>query len=220
MAKNEARKTSPKKGHPIESKDRIVDAALSIFISEGAAFTRLNEVAKVAKVPAPLIHYYFKNVEDLHYEVILRVQYDLYDFNVKAAERETQPTLKKMEIYLNGPLLWASKRPDYFNIWLYFYYMASRSVRFSELYEQLMLRGRERISLMVYQGIEAGHYHLSVGQTVQQVAQSIQALINGYLISFGLEKQGASCLFYQDQLRQSVFKMLGVGKEAKVDSVK
>ena len=63
----------------VDKKQKIIQAAVKVFTEKGAPFTKLNEVAKVAKVPAPLIHYYYQSIEDLHFDVIQFALEDLKD---------------------------------------------------------------------------------------------------------------------------------------------
>ncbi len=55
------------------TKLKILRSAKDKFSKKGFAGTRLNEIAKGAKVNSALIHYYFKNKERLYIEVLKNI---------------------------------------------------------------------------------------------------------------------------------------------------
>lgn len=176
------RHTKKNTGEAVDRKEKIINAAFKLMASKGAAFLKLKEVAKEAKVPAPLIHYYFKDVEDLHYEIILKTLESLKNYSLSEIPNSKEDSIKIIKAYVRGPFLWAKKYPTYFGIWMYFYYLASYSERFKTLNSQVRMNGRERIELMIYKGIEKNQFKVSNQSKISDIALEIQTLISGYVI--------------------------------------
>lgn len=206
------------KAYPKSKADRqskIIQAAIQLFIEQGVAFTRLSDVAKKAKVPAPLIHYYYQDVEDLHWDVVLQVLESLKDYNVKTAEKYKADPLRMLKEYLKGPLVWAKENPGYFSIWMYFYYLSSQSERFETLSTEIRERGRERISLMIFTGLEKGTFQNPHAWPVSRIAHYIQSQMTGQLVMFGCEKKVSPIETYLHDLEYSVFSVLGPKKTSR-----
>ena len=193
-----------------DRKTRIIDAAIKLFILQGAAFTKLSEVAKAAKVPAPLIHYYYKSIEDLHFDVIQTAYEDLKVYNHSWATEQNEDPVEMMREYLKGPLLWAKERPGHYSIWLYFYYMASWSSQFEALHTEIRKGGRMRISFIIYKGLEKRVFELPKGRSVEEIAHFIQAQITGQFVMFGSEKKVHEIEYFMKDLEYSVFQVLGI----------
>ncbi len=192
-----------------DRKEKIIEAALKLFIEKGAAFTRFIDVAKAAKVPAPLIHYYYQDMEDLHRDVTLKIMQELKEYNLREATKHLAHPAKWMREYVKGPLIWAKERPESLNIWLYFYYMSSRSKTFENLNTELRKGGRDRICLMIYRGVEQGVFKIPEGRTVLDLAYFIQSEITGHMLMFGCEKKDLPIDYYLKSIEGIVLTALG-----------
>jgi hypothetical protein len=84
-----------------------------------------------------------------------------------------------MAEYVRAPFELARKNPAYLSIWLYFYYLCSFQKRFYQINEEIRRTGRERIAVMIYQGIEKGEFKLAPGVRVEATARTIQGLMTG-----------------------------------------
>ena len=194
----------------LDKKEKIINAALEIMSESGASFLKLNEIAKKAKVPPPLIHYYFKEIEDLHYEVILKVITTLKDYSLKESQSHSGDPAKVMRSYIRGPFLWAKQNPGYMSLWMYFYYLSSYSEKFKTLSTQIRISGRERIAMMIYQGVEKKVFKLSSTASIADTAEEIQAIISGQTILFATEKTEHKMEYFLDLCTRRVFTILGI----------
>lgn len=192
-----------------DKKQRILEAAIALFEKKGAPFVKLNEVAKAAKVPAPLIHYYYETSEDLHYDVVNVVLTELKFYNIKESEKHSDDPIRMLREYLKGPLLWAKERPGSLSIWLYFYYMASFSDRFRKLHTEIRKTGRDRIALMIYRGIEKNVFKSVAFTDVESIAFFIQGQITGELVMYACEERSKPVEHFMERLENSVLRVLG-----------
>ena len=64
--------------HNIETEQKILDAARSVFVLRGTAGARMAEIAKVAGVNQALLHYYFRSKERLSGAVFAQVAGTLF----------------------------------------------------------------------------------------------------------------------------------------------
>jgi AcrR family transcriptional regulator len=194
-----------------DRRQKIIQAAVKSFIEKGAAFSKLSEVAKSARVPAPLIHYYFPTLEDLHFEVIQYAIQDITEYSVKFMKEGSTP-VEGLRQYIRAPLQWIQEKPGLASIIVYFYYLASCSPRFLELNTFARNRGRERIEMMIYKGLEQKAFRLAAGKTAADAAYEIQAIISGYSLQFSTERREQKLEYYLDRACQSVFVILGISR--------
>ncbi|HEX4924227.1 MAG TPA: TetR/AcrR family transcriptional regulator [Bdellovibrionales bacterium] len=170
-----------------DRRERIVQSALTCFVKAGVAQTRMADIAAHAKVDQPLIGYYFPTPESLYAEVVGRVLNDLKDDSIAGIERGGTDPKKIMTYYVRAPFEWGEKKPGYFSIWMYFYYLASYQPAFIELNKTIRQNGRDRIAFIIYSGIEKGAFSMPDGMTVAQAALAIQGIITGIGIMAGSE---------------------------------
>jgi AcrR family transcriptional regulator len=176
-----------RKGRAGDRRERIVEAALDLYRRHGVAQTRMNEIARKARVDPPLLHYYFRDPDELALAVIAKVLESLKERSLREASKHADDSRREMLEYVRAPILWAEENPELMTLWMYFYYLASRSGRFRELNDSIRRGGRERISGMIYRGIERGEFAVEKGKTVAAVATEIQAMITGSAILFATE---------------------------------
>jgi AcrR family transcriptional regulator len=168
-------------------KDKIVKAAIKCFVSFGVAETTMSQVAHLAKVDQPLIHYYFPSTEILYQDVFKVVLESLREASLEPLAATAQDPVKSLAAYIRAPFLWAAREPGLFSIWMYFYYLASFNPTFYKLNFQIRHTGRERIAAILYSGIEEKVFHVPARNTVREMALIIQGLITGNAILFGTE---------------------------------
>jgi TetR/AcrR family transcriptional regulator len=65
LTRNRRRKADPRARRDGDTEQRILDAAHAVFLRRGTAGTRMQEIAAEADVNQALLHYYFRNKEQL-----------------------------------------------------------------------------------------------------------------------------------------------------------
>lgn len=169
-----------------DRKARLVQSAIKCFAKKGVAQTTMREIAQKAKVDQPLMHYYFKTTDELYVDVIRVVLEGIKSASVQNQER-TQDPLKRLREYIAGTFKWARENPEHFSIWMYFYYLSVFKPEFTKLNREIRLTGRDRIALMIHQGLEQAKFLIPPGQSVQDLALNIQGFITGNCIMVASE---------------------------------
>lgn len=194
------------KVEPADRREKILDAAVAIFKKDGPLGIKFKTIAEEAGIDPPLMHYYFKNLDELHFEVIQRILAALK----KAALQSSVPNEKKLtpleslEYYTASYFDFAEQQPELVRFWIYFYSLACADERYQALNTAIRKEGRERIRTMLYQGIEAGEFKLHPGMKADEVALHIQGLISGNVIMAISEKGLLSWKEYQQATVRAV----------------
>jgi len=76
-----------------ESKAKIVDAGLKLFIEKGLLATSVSEIATLAGISKGLMYHYYKSKEELYYELVSNainssIDYMLAIFNLEKSPKE------------------------------------------------------------------------------------------------------------------------------------
>lgn len=72
-----------------ETRERLLDAALTLFASKGFAATSVREIIEATEVTRPVLYYYFKSKQDL-FEQVVRWKHD-------DAYRELEQSISKRD---------------------------------------------------------------------------------------------------------------------------
>jgi len=80
-----------------QKKQRILDAAISVFIENGFEETSLREIASAAGLTTGAIYHHFKNKDELFYHAVKEAMY----FAQKLSEKDESSNIKSAENMLN-----------------------------------------------------------------------------------------------------------------------
>ncbi len=198
-----------------DRRTKIVLAAMECFIEKGVGATRFNEIAARAGVDQPLIHYYFPNLENLYREIVDVVLASLKNSGLKGIEEGKGNSVEVLRNYVRSSFKWAKENPGYASLFLYFYYLASYSDKFLQLNKVIRDEGRDRISVVVYKGIEDGVFAKPSHMTVAETAIFIQGLMTGNTLLAVTEGGGAAFEQYAEIAVRSTFGLFNIEEKKK-----
>jgi AcrR family transcriptional regulator len=174
-----------------DGKTKIIEGAIACFTKKGVAQTTLKEIAEAAGVDQPLIHYYFKSLDELYSEVIKTARENLGKESVDVLVGETHPQIQ-LRKYIEGTLAWGQRHAGLYSIWIYFYYLASYQPSFSELNASIREMGRDRLELIIHRGIQQGCFHAHRGMDAHQLAICVHTFLTGALVIGGTGRKKGS----------------------------
>ncbi len=160
-------------------KDLILQTALGCFMELGPARTSIAEIAKRAKVPPPLVHYYFPTSESLLIESVQALLDHLRENVVEAVQEVTDDPRKLMTAYLRAHFNWARDNRERFSLWLYFYYESCLNPVFAEMNARIRAVGRSRVSAIIYEGLAKKRFKLPRDADVNELSLEIQSIVTG-----------------------------------------
>jgi AcrR family transcriptional regulator len=184
-----AKKTSKKSqiADKPQVKDRIVQAAIRCYLRQGIGATRSVDIAREAKIAPPLFSYYYPTNDALFADVVQQALSSLRDASVAGIEKAGSDVLGALQGYVDAPFDWARKNPELYTIWLFFYYQASFSEVFERISQEIRQGGRDRISFLLYRGLEQGVFSLPPSLSVGDAALAIQSILTGAFVIAGTE---------------------------------
>jgi AcrR family transcriptional regulator len=181
---------------------RILQAARTVLARKGYAATTINRVAQEAGVSRGLLHYYFKNKEDLLARVIevnmqasVDIVQDLFARSSSAADfsRQLSSMLRNL----------LKSDPDFFNLFLEAWSVARQSPTLDQRFQVLYSRFRGAIG----QGLEAAAIRWR--QTALLSTQGTAFLITAIIDGLGLQLVTEPRLIEDEDLWAAVEKSIG-----------
>lgn len=96
----------------IESKKRIMNAAMDLFSRHGYAKANIREIAKAARISVGGVYLYFKNKEELYKSLINDLMREM-GAKVETAVEQNQSAAEALSIFLKLYLEYALKHKEF-----------------------------------------------------------------------------------------------------------
>ncbi|MCA0987374.1 TetR/AcrR family transcriptional regulator [Guptibacillus algicola] len=129
-----------------DKRERLIDAAYKVFAKKGFNNASIKDIAHEADITSGLVHYYFKNKEDLLISVQEKVQ---QRYHKKYGEKDVQnltPSETLQEIKSR-----AKTDPDWYR-WRYeLYSLGLKNEVMGEKVAEILKNGRESLSVPIKQ---------------------------------------------------------------------
>lgn len=185
-----------------ETRERILDAAITVFHERGVARPSLTEIAVLAGVTRGAVYGHFRNKADLFGALADRVRLPGETFDA-AGEQELQRnplgTLRERWVFLFEEV---ARNPEWRRILEIIFHRCELVAESGEIRERL-LRGREegiaRMTLLMQQAVKARQLpaSLDIPASVQFLHGSLIGVLQDWLFepaSFDLSKEGVRYL--------------------------
>lgn len=121
-------------------KSAILDATHRCIFAEGVANTSMRSIAKAANVSQSVLHYYFKNKEDLLIEYSRKLV-DWFVYDIERRYNQSDPPQKKLDAVFEAAKTFCGERRDLFVAFVDTWELAIRNPLMKEsftiLYERL-----------------------------------------------------------------------------------
>jgi len=136
-----------------KKRNAIIRASLRVFARRGYETTALDEVAREAGLAKGTLYLYFKDKEDLYFQVMLTVLERLEAF-VGKQTMQTQNPLEKMEAVARAQIGFFADNPSYFRL-----FMVALTPEMGTIHKKLLepfFEKRRRLSEYLHALIEEG----------------------------------------------------------------
>ncbi|MBI4690888.1 MAG: TetR/AcrR family transcriptional regulator [Nitrospirae bacterium] len=163
----------------IESKKRILDAAMRIFSEYGYAKANMRMIAKSAGISIGGLYLYFKNKEDLCLTLMKSRMNDFADKTMEAVRDISDPA-EAIDIFIEMNLNYAKRHKELILV-------QGREHGFTfglEMKKKFFGKQRGVIEGIILRGIQAGTFRKV---NVKEAAKVIFSIIRGFILSIVVE---------------------------------
>jgi len=172
----------------IESKKRILDAAVRVFSEYGYANANMRTIAKAADISIGGLYLYFKNKEELYLTLMKKRMDDISDRMV-ATVKDIKDPVMALSTFIKTYLNHAKKHKA-----LIVVQGRDHGLKFGlDIKRRFFRRQRSIIENIIRMGIKSGVFH---GVNIKESARIIFSVLRGFIISMMIE---ADALFSPEE---------------------
>jgi AcrR family transcriptional regulator len=152
----EKKTKEPKNNSESESRQHILDAALSLFARKGYAATTVREIVDAAGVTAPSLYYYFSNKEGLYLE-LMSVHCEKIDGALAFHAHTSEHAQHRLKDLVEKIFQHVIEDKDFFRLMFTIYYGPSQGAPYCD-FISYHVKFHAAIKKIIEDGIAAGEF--------------------------------------------------------------
>jgi AcrR family transcriptional regulator len=161
---------------------QLTRAAYKVVGQKGYYDFTIRDIAREAGLSTGLVHYYFKNKEDLLLNLLKEINRNMLIILNKAIGASEDPQ-EKLNIFMNQAFNVVRNEKDYFYIVIDFWTQVNKNERMKRANTKLFKSYRDEISKILEEGMESGVFrNMDVNYTSIVIISIIQGMIIQYVI--------------------------------------
>jgi len=162
-------------------RSQLTKAAYKVLSKKGYHNFTVRDIAKEADLSTGLVHYYFKDKQELLVTVLKEINVNLLKFLNKNFENLDDP-VEKLKIFMEHAFELANDE-DYFSVIFDFWTLANHNERMGKANKKLFKSYRDECRKIILEGIEKGVFdqEIDVEYTVAIIISVIQGMVIQYV---------------------------------------
>lgn len=163
-------------------RNQLTRAAYKVVSRKGYYNFTVRDIAKEAGLSTGLVHYYFKNKDDLLVSV-LRVMNENLSFYLAKALEQTDDPKEKLIIFMDEAFHLVEREKEYFHVLIDFWTQLNHNERMRKANIKLYQSYRAECAKIIKEGIEKKVFKdVDVDYTATMIVAFVQGLIIQYII--------------------------------------
>lgn len=161
---------------------QLTRAAYKVVGQKGYYDFTIRDIAREAGLSTGLVHYYFKNKEDLLLNLLKEINRNMTVILNKAIGKSDDP-YEKLNIFMHQAFNVVKDQKDYFYIVIDFWTQVNKNERMKRANTKLFKSYRDEVYKILAEGIEKGVFKkLDIDFTSAVIISIIQGMIIQYVI--------------------------------------
>ncbi len=161
---------------------QLTRAAYKVVGQKGYYEFTVRDIAREAGLSTGLVHYYFKNKEDLLLNLLKEINRNMTIILNKNISTSDDPR-EKLNIFMSQAFDLVKNEKDYFYIVIDFWTQVNKNERMKRANIKLFKSYRDEISKILREGVEKGAFmKMDIDYTAAVIISIIQGLIIQYVI--------------------------------------
>jgi len=180
---------------------QLIKATYQVVSKKGYYDFTIRDIAQKAELSTGLVHYYFKNKQDLLLNLIKDMNRNLVDFLNRDLEKCGDNPVEMLKVFLTQAFQIVSGNKDYIYIVIDFWTQINRNKRIHEANKRLFKSYRDQCSSILKKGVEKGVF---VEMDTEYVTAVIISMIQGMIIQHIIDPEAFD---YDDYTNRIIDKM-------------
>ncbi len=163
-------------------RSQLTRAAYKVVGQKGYYDFTIRDIAREAGLSTGLVHYYFKNKEDLLLNLLKEINTNMTIILNRAISKSDDPR-EKLNIFMKQAFDLVNNEKDYFYIVIDFWTQVNKNERMKRANIKLFKSYRDEIGKILKEGIAAGAFvKMDINYTAAVIISIIQGMIIQYVI--------------------------------------
>jgi AcrR family transcriptional regulator len=185
-------------------RNQLTRAAYKVVSRKGYYNFTVRDIAKEAGLSTGLVHYYFKNKDDLLVSV-LRVMNENLSFYLAKALEQTDDPKEKLIIFMDEAFHLVEREKEYFHVLIDFWTQLNHNERMRKANVKLYQSYRAECSKIIKEGIEKKVFK---DVDVEYTATMIVAFVQGLIIQYIIDPEAFDYAEYNKKIKEQIIENL------------
>jgi len=181
-------------------RNQLTKAAYKVVSRKGYYNFTVRDIAKEAGLSTGLVHYYFKNKDDLLVSV-LRIMNENLSFYLAKALEQTDDPKEKLIIFMDEAFHLVEREKEYFHVLIDFWTQINHNERMRKANIKLYQSYRAECAKIIQEGIEKKAFK---NVDVQYTATMIVAFVQGLIIQYIIDPNAFDYSEYNKKIKEQV----------------
>jgi AcrR family transcriptional regulator len=187
---------------------QLTAAAYKVVAQKGYNDFTIKDIAVEAGLSTGLVHYYFKNKEDLLFKLLKEMNANLRDSLKKVLGELTEPRDKLMA-FCDEAFALVEREKAYFYVLIDFWAQINHHARIRQANVRLFKSYREEIAAIIQEGVAKGVFMV---ENVHLTSVIIIALIQGTIIQYAIDGEAFNYSEIKEQIKEQILSKIVNGK--------
>jgi TetR/AcrR family transcriptional regulator, fatty acid metabolism regulator protein len=205
--KKQGKEMEDRKSNDISEMRRaqLIRAAYKVVSRKGYYNFTIKDIAKESGLSSGLVHYYFKDKQDLLLNLLKDINSNMKSYLNKELVR-TQSPQEKLITYIDQAFSLAEKEKEYFYVLIDFWSQTKHNPRMRQANNKLMQSYRDECAAIVKEGISTGVFREEVD--VAFAATTIVSVIQGTIVQYVLDNEAFNYEQYTKTIKDYIVSIL------------
>ncbi|MBP7586202.1 MAG: TetR/AcrR family transcriptional regulator [Spirochaetes bacterium] len=185
-------------------RSQLTKAAYKVVGRKGYYNFTIRDIAREAGLSAGLVHYYFKDKQDLLLNLLKEMNSNLKFFLNKALSELTSPA-DKLITFCDQAFDLVEKEKDYFYVLIDFWTQINHNARIRQANMKLFQSYRDECAAILNEGVKNGAF---IEMDIQYTATVIISLIQGTIIQYVIDNGAFNYGEYTKKIKDQIIAMI------------
>lgn len=205
--KKQGKEVEDRKSNDISEMRRaqLIRAAYKVVSKKGYYNFTIKDIAKESGLSSGLVHYYFKDKQDLLLNLLKDINSNMKSYLNKELVL-TQSPQEKLLTYMDQAFSLAEKEKEYFYVLIDFWTQTKHNPRMRQANNRLMQSYRDECAAIVKEGIATGAFRKEID--VAFAATTIVSVIQGTIVQYVLDNEAFNYEQYTKTIKDYIVSIL------------
>jgi AcrR family transcriptional regulator len=183
---------------------QLTKAAYKVVAQKGYNDFTIKDIAEEAGLSTGLVHYYFKNKEELLFKLLKEMNSNLR-YNLKKALSELTEPKDKLMAFCDEAFELVDKEKAYFHVLIDFWARINHDARIRQANVKLFQSYRDEISSIIEEGIAKGVF---AAMDVKITSVIIISLIQGTIIQYVIDNGAFDYRDLKEKIKEQILSIV------------